>query len=307
MNNNNIFEKRVRPWDGIGTPVMQANSWEEVMELAGLDWNVRQEDVYAGEGIRVPGYKANIKDDDNTVLGVVSTKYNLVQHSEAYAFLDELFKQGARFDCAGVLQAGKRTWVSMKLSNYIINGERHVGYLLITNSFDGSSSLRISVVPVRVLCANTISLALKKAQRTWALTHSASVNEKLEAAKEVLLHADAYMESLGKEIEWFNKKIIPEEEAMSIIDELMPITDDMSQVQRNNTTKLRNDIKYRYRYAPDLVGMNNTAYRLYNAISDHAFHSEPLRRTENYKESLFIKAIDGNPLLDKAYEMIKAA
>lgn len=63
-----------------------------------------------------------------------------------------------------------------------------------------------------------------------------------------------------------------------------------------------------YYDAPDLqdVGGNN-AYRFINAVSDFATHNEPLRRTTNYKENLFMRTMDGNPMIDRAYQIVKAA
>ena len=58
---------------------------------------------------------------------------------------------------------------------------------------------------------------------------------------------------------------------------------------------------------PDLQKIGNNAYRFINAVSDFATHSEPLRRTANYNESLFARTVDGNPLIDKAYQLVKAA
>ena len=72
--------------------------------------------------------------------------------------------------------------------------------------------------------------------------------------------------------------------------------------------KLRADLQSRYYDAPDLknVGGNN-AYRFINAVSDFATHSAPIRKTKNYQENLFLKTYEGNLLIDKAYQMLKAA
>jgi hypothetical protein len=66
-------------------------------------------------------------------------------------------------------------------------------------------------------------------------------------------------------------------------------------------------MKMRYFEAPDLVGLGKNAYRFVNAVSDFATHADPLRRTVNYKENLFARTMDGNPLIDKAYQMVQAA
>ena len=82
---------------------------------------------------------------------------------------------------------------------------------------------------------------------------------------------------------------------------------EFTQLQSKNIIRLREDMMKRYYDAPDLQTVGNNAYRFINAVSDFATHANPLRRTVNYNENLFARTIDGNPLIDKAYQLIKAA
>lgn len=77
--------------------------------------------------------------------------------------------------------------------------------------------------------------------------------------------------------------------------------------QIKNIKKLREDMKTRYFEAPDLKGVGNNGYRFINAVSDFATHSMPLRKTANYQENLFARTVEGNPLIDKAYQMMCVA
>ena len=72
-------------------------------------------------------------------------------------------------------------------------------------------------------------------------------------------------------------------------------------------TRLREDMKRRYFDAPDLRYVGKNAYRFLNAVSDFATHAKPLRETANYRENLFARTMEGNPLIDKAYELVLAA
>ncbi len=83
--------------------------------------------------------------------------------------------------------------------------------------------------------------------------------------------------------------------------------EEATSIQSKNIIKLRKDMERRYYDAPDLQKVGNNAYRFINAVSDFATHSEPLRRTANYNENLFGRTIDGNPLIDRAYQLVKAA
>ena len=83
--------------------------------------------------------------------------------------------------------------------------------------------------------------------------------------------------------------------------------DDMTIQQKKNVRNLQEDLKRRYFDAPDLQDTGKNAYRFVNAVSDFATHSKPLRETANYKENLFMRTMDGNALIDRAYRMVKAA
>ena len=94
---------------------------------------------------------------------------------------------------------------------------------------------------------------------------------------------------------------------MEYIEILLPVEEGATIQQIKNMKRLQDDMKIRYFDAPDLKEVGNNAYRFINAVSDFATHAEPLRKTANYKENLFSRTVDGNPLIDKAYQMMCAA
>lgn len=73
-----------------------------------------------------------------------------------------------------------------------------------------------------------------------------------------------------------------------------------------NVMRQRDDLRNRYNHAPDLKDVGKNGYRFINAVSDFATHAKPLRETAGYKENLFLKTMEGNPLIDKAYRMLAA-
>lgn len=119
-----MFSVRVKPWHGIGTIVQDAPDSKEAVRLAGLDWNVEQQGITTNDGVPVPGYKANVRDLDQKILGVVSDRYQVVQNEEAFAFTDELLGEGVRYETAGSLQEGRRVFILARLpEKYIIAGD----------------------------------------------------------------------------------------------------------------------------------------------------------------------------------------
>ena len=160
-NVESMFDVRQAPWHGLGVRVEAAPSSEEALRLSGLNWNVIQQPIKTRGGVEIPGYKANLRDVDNQVLGVVTDRYRVVQNAEAFAFTDALLGEGVKYETAGSLQNGRKIWLLAKLPDrYIIEGDQVEPYLVFSNSHDGSGSIKVAMTPVRVVCQNTLNLAL---------------------------------------------------------------------------------------------------------------------------------------------------
>ena len=307
-NVESMFYVRETPWHGLGTKVMTAPGSREALQGAGLDWEVLQEPVYTGAGELVNGYKANVRDSDRKALGVVTDRYKVIQNHEAFAFTDALLGEGVRYETAGSLQGGKRVWLLAHMPHeYIISGERISPYLLFSNTHDGSGAVKVALTPIRVVCQNTLNLALSQAKRSWSMMHTGDVQGKLQEARDTLFLAGRYMEELGQEFENLRRKRLADNQVKEYIEILLPMEDGSTPQQVRNTERLREDLGMRYYEAPDLQDVGKNAYRFINAVSDFATHAEPLRRTAHYKENLFARTVEGNPLIDKAYQMVSAA
>lgn len=306
-NVESMFYVRETPWHGLGTRVVEAPSSAEALIMAGLDWSVVQEPIYTGNDL-IEDYKANVRDKDRKVLGVVTDRYKVIQNDEAFAFTDELLGEGVRYETAGSLQGGKKVWLLAHMPHeYIISGERISPYLLFSNTHDGSGAIKVALTPIRVVCNNTLNLALATAKRSWSMIHTGDIKGKMSEARDTLFMAEKYMDSLGKEFENLRLKKLTDKQIMDFIEILLPMESDLSDQQTKNIKKLQEDMKMRYFDAPDLQDVGKNAYRFINAVSDFATHAEPIRRTANYKENLFARTVEGNPMIDKAYQMVLAA
>lgn len=302
-----MFYVREKPWHGLGTMVMEAPTSERALIAAGLDWKVRQEPLYVRDHELIRGYKANIRDSDEKVLGVVTDRYKVVQNDEAFAFTDSLLGEGVRYETAGSLQDGRKVWLLARMpQEYLIVGEQVSPYLVFQNSHDGMGAIKVAMTPIRVVCNNTLNLALSSAERIWSVKHVGELQQKMEEARDTLFRAEQYMSSLRKETELLQCKKLSERQVMDYIELLLPIEEGEREQKQRNMTRLRNDLQLRYFDAPDLQDAGHTAYRFINAVSDFATHITPLRRTATYQENMFAKTVNGNPILDKAYAMMKA-
>lgn len=124
---------------------------KDALHLAGLDWNVVSRPIFTEDGQEIEGYKSNIRDSDNTVLGIVSNKYKIVQNAEAFEFTDALISEDVRYETAGSLRNGKQIWLLAKMPQTKIVGDAVDPYICFTNSHDGLGSIRCCMTPVRVV------------------------------------------------------------------------------------------------------------------------------------------------------------
>ena len=260
-----MFYVRKKPWHGLGTEVKEAPTSADALIYAGLDWEVVQEDVYTGHGSPIPGYKVNLRSSDGSALGIVSDRYKVVQNEDAFRFTDDLLGAGVTYETAGALQGGRKVWMLARMPHrYIIAGDEIAPYLVVMNSHDGSSGIKVAMTPVR------------------------------------------YMEELGRSIDALSKISLSDRKVTEFMEELFPVGQDLPEIQRKNNLRMLEDLKARYWEAPDLAHVGKNGYRFVNAVSDFAIHADPIRRTRNYDENLFLRTVEGNPIIDKAYKMALA-
>ncbi|MCI9079856.1 MAG: DUF945 domain-containing protein [Lachnospiraceae bacterium] len=303
-----MFYTREKPWHGLGVRVEDAPSSKDAIIAAGLDWNVVQKKIYTEEGDVIPGYYANVRDTDSHALGVVTKRYKIVQNHEAFAFTDALLGKGVTYETAGSLKNGRKTWILAKLpKQYRLAEDITMPYLVFSNSHDGSGAIKVAMTPIRVVCNNTLNLALQNADRIWSANHTGDIETKLEDARMTLFMAENYMNELAKESARLSRKRISDAEVEEYTKMLLPIATNATETMEQNTNRLREDLKMRYYFAPDLQDTGKSQYRFINAVSDFATHAKPLRETKQYHENLFLKTMEGNPLIDRAYRLIAAA
>jgi len=303
-----MFSVRETPWHGQGTIVKEAPTSEEAIRLAQIDWKVEQKPIFLEDGTQIKGSWANVRSSDGKPLGIVGDRYKIVQNTEAFAFTDALLGEGVRYETAGSLKDGKIIWLLARMPQTIkVLGEDVDPYMVFTNTHDGSGAVRVCMTPVRVVCFNTLNMAINGAKRMWSARHTGSIANKLDDAIETLELANRYLEATQETFEQLYKVKINDSNLIQFVNNIIPIADDMADRQKNNQQAIRDDIIFRYTEAPDLRVLDKTGARLVQAVADTTSHMEPFRMTANYKENRFKKAIDGNDILDKTVQMLLAA
>lgn len=289
---------REKPWHGLGTRVEEAPNSADALRLAGLDWTVVQRPVFLeGSDVQIPNYKANVRDKDGKVLGIVTDRYTIVQNTEAFEFTDELIGGDVRYETAGSLLGGKKIWLLAKMPTVKVLGDDAEPYLCFSNTHDGSGAVKVCMTPIRVVCNNTLNMALSSAKRFWSVKHVGKLSEKIAAAEQALELAGEYMTELDKYADKMANKKVTDEEIRKILDELFPTDEKSSDVVRRNAERMKTEYMTCL-FMPDIKQFRGTAWGAINAMADMVGHTAPNRQTKNYAENNWGRIMNGHVLVD---------
>ena len=175
----------------------QTITTSEMLEMASLNnWNVRLEDLTVPEGYtNSASNQLVVRDNPFTktpeVLSVVGDRYKVVQNEELFAFGDGILDGGATWESAGSIKGGRQIFGSLSVPReFILDPEgandKTVTYLLVHTSHDGSTAVSASITPVRVVCQNTLNVALKNTKQSFKIRHTATVGGRIDEARRVL-------------------------------------------------------------------------------------------------------------------------
>jgi phage/plasmid-like protein (TIGR03299 family) len=179
------------PWHGLGTKVDHALTAWDAIKAAGLDWTVQKRMLFLknGDDLTESNAYATVREDNGLVLGIVGSDYTIVQNHEAFAFLDSLtVSTEAKYHTAGSIRGGKKIWLLAKLPGSMVVKKDDLidKYLLLLNSHDARTALKVMFTPVRVVCQNTLMLAFKGAQMLVSVRHNQPLEAQIMKARYVL-------------------------------------------------------------------------------------------------------------------------
>ena len=165
------------PWHGLGTKVPNDLTPTQMLEAAGLNWNVSKVPAYAtiaGNQVAI-GQSALVRSMDDSILDVVSDDWNPVQNEEAFDFFNEFVAAGdMEMHTAGSLKQGQIVWglAKVKESFELFKGDQIDSYLLFSNFHKYGFSTDVRFTPIRVVCNNTLTLSLNsKVERMAKISH----------------------------------------------------------------------------------------------------------------------------------------
>ena len=298
---------------GLGQIVDNAMTAEEAIKLANLDYEVAKANVFMKSEndnvISIDGYFSTYRKDTNEYLGMVRSRYEIVQNKDAFAFFDSIIDSGeAIFETAGVLGKGERIFLSAKLpDDLVIGSEKIEKYIMLTNSHDGSSSVLAGLTNVRVVCNNTLQAALKDLENKVTISHLSGAKDKIKEASKVMGIASIYNKQVE---EIFNKmldvKMTEGDYATYFTKVLKPdyvSIDGLTQSEMS--TRLQNavDMTLEFAYShptQKTVESTNTLWGAYNAISGVYNYAKKYKSNEDKFQNQFFGT--ANKKMIKSFE-----
>lgn len=286
---DSLFTTGAVPWHGLGVRLPGLATMEEAIAASGLDWTVAKVPLLAqvnGSSEAIPGYSATMRESDQHILGVVKNGYQVMQNRTLFEFCDALAEadNGAVYETAGSLFAGKVVWALMKLPENIIlkkDGGTILPYFLGLTSHDGTKALTVRPTPVRVECANTVAMAEARNKAGFVVKHT-----RLADPMQRILEAQ---EALGFTFRWYqefeasaNKLIAKRLSAVKLnefVVSLFPNRKGEDEVMATRTENRRNAVLALAKNAENLEAVRGTAWAAYNAVAEYADHEITYRDT----------------------------
>jgi phage/plasmid-like protein (TIGR03299 family) len=280
------------PWHGLGTQVKEAATAEEAITAANLNWRVAKLPLFGSTGIigvPVKGKYAVVREDkigeqDCPVFGIVSESYTLLQNTEAFAFFDTIVKdkKAAIYHTAGALGKGERIWILAKLPTDIHVAGKDITnkFLLLSNNHDGKGSVQIKFTPIRVVCQNTLSLALREGD-TLRIPHVRDLKDRIQKADEMLNIIDLRFNKIEESFQEMAKVQIDEERLKVYLSEVFPdpkVNEKESEMEREkelnrvHQNRLNAEVLFDQGAGNNVTGISGTLWAAYNGVTELVDH-----------------------------------
>lgn len=269
------------PWHKVGTRLENPATAAEAIEGAGLDYDAELTRMVTVDDIPVPDRMAVVRSDTRQILGTVGKSYRPVQNRECFGFLDALVADGRlRYHTAGALGQGERVWMLAKLPNDIrVKGSDDITekYLLLSNSHDGTSALRVYFTPIRVVCANTLSIAEQGSRSLGvSIIHKGDLGSKVRQAQLVLGLATEFYEFTEAKIHRLASYYPSSYELQDYFRAVYP---DMDGVESTRSKNVRAEMMrlFEHGMGHDIPAIRHTAWAALNAVTEFVDHHRSTR------------------------------
>ena len=277
---------RTATWTNIGANITEATTVEEALKLSHLDYTVEKVPVYLENGTAIPGAFCTKRENSDLTYGVVGSQFEIVQNIEGFDFINSMVPEGLKFLKAG--ENHKFIYIIAQLPEFDLMGDKVAPHVIFQNSHSGSTTLKATIAPLRIVCENQFNLTFRKAANKISLRHTKSIKGRLHTAQEVLIHSSDYISEFQKEAILMAQHKVSKKQVDSLLDDIFEIKEEFNPTQVRRMEEKRERFLAAYN-ADDNQNFIGSQWGLVNAYTDFVTH-KPLRKdTEQARENHFIK------------------
>lgn len=275
---HSFFSVKEKAWHGLGQVVENYPNSKEALQFAGLDFEVcKRPNIHRldnGEEISSASSFYTYRPDTGAILGDrLGKDYEVIQNTDAFSFFDAIVGgDGIQYETAGALGKGERIFITAKLPGYIKVADDDLieKYLFLTTSHDGFGSIMAAFTPVRIVCNNTLTAALRNCSNAIKIRHTANAKERLEEAHKVMGISNQLSFQLEDIFNQWSKVRITDKEVQKLVQlAMVPNKEVLQNIQKGESDELSTSFK-----------------NICDAVNEYHFIS-PTQQTEATKGTVF--------------------
>jgi len=297
----------------LGVKLDSPPSVAEAIQASGLDWRVGLEDLFTRDGVSVPA-RATVRETDGQILGVVGPRYVPTQNVDAFEWFTPFIQTGeASFHTAGSLQDGQKIWVLAQINranSEIVRGDEVAKFVMLSNSHDGTTAIRVGFTPIRIVCANTLAMAHSaKASKLIRIRHTQSSVVNLEKVRDIMNLVDAEFEATAEQYRFLATRHFNQSDVRKYVKTILGVANvEDSELKTRTKNTMDKIFEMIENDRQSLPGVRGTWWAAYNGVNEYLNYSQG-RNNDNRMNSLWFGPGVGENLsaLGTALEFANAA
>ena len=300
------------PWHGLGNKVDADIGVEDAIVAAGLDWEVGLKDLQTVDGVPV-SHRATYRKTDGSILGVVGPRYTPLQNKDSFDWFQPFIDAGeCGIHTAGSLHSGQKVWVLAQLNrdnSEIVPGDDVSKFILLSNSHDGTTAIRVGYTPIRVVCVNTLAMAHNnKNSQLIRIRHTRSSKNNLEQVRDIMDNINSQFEATAEQFRFLASKNFNQADIRRYVKTMLGIEGTIDGDIKTRTRNIMDEILALVEGPKQsATNVRGTWWAAYNGYNEYLNYNKG-RTEDNRLDSLWFgaNANDNIKALEKAMEFANA-
>ena len=246
-NVESMFYTGATPWHGLGEKLEDAPTISEAITTSGLDWEVGVKDLVTKDGMQDVPAKATYRKTDGAILGVVGPRYVPLQNKDAFEWFQPFVDAGeCSLHTGGSLSGGQKVWALAQLNrdpSEIVKGDEVQKFILLSNSHDGTTAIRVGYTPISVVCINTLAFAHEHKQSSLLrIRHTRSAQGKLDNVRDIMDNINAQFEATAEQFRFLASRDFNQADVRKYVKTLLNVDKTADEDLKTRTKNVLDDV-----------------------------------------------------------------